>query len=562
MRRLAPAILLLALSASVWPADWSKWVDPDKAFSLHFPAGWVVSSEGGMVSGASRATHEELRVIPVWNKPDVTAQDLAEELLASLRAAGVEDLKVESWRETEDPEHLASAEVSYREDGARYLGVLFLNRQDGGATAFTYTVRGDDYTPERASVLLQGLVTSLADGEDSADPNLDIPPLGTGAGPRAPQAGAVGEVTYTPPARWTSAERDGGVVMTPPDADGAAAVLVVLLPAAELADQTFRAWFEANLAATIAPPAKVLQEAPIEVGERSGLDLLTAVRAIQDDGGVARLQLCYAISDGARAALVVGLAANDAAVEKYGDALSAFLGSLDFAGRTPPPPADTTPSAGEGQGEPVPTSSLVNGRPQGLFVGVSVLSGNPASMLFLDDGRVYHGIPTAGLNRVDWQQLQAEHSNLCSRWEVQGGTLRILWPDGNVWESPLEPTATGFSFNGKQYGATYPVDLGHLAGSWEGTKSTAWLNVGYGPAMTQINSLQVAGDGGYSWGVATGGDVEGATAYSEAAFAGRVEIDGYEAVFHAGDGKSRRLSVVRWTDPDTLILGGAFYFRK
>jgi hypothetical protein len=106
------------------------------------------------------------------------------------------------------------------------------------------------------------------------------------------------------------------------------------------------------------------------------------------------------------------------------------------------------------------------------------------------------------------------------------------------------------------------VDMAHLAGSWEGTKSTAWLNVGYGPTMTQINSLQVAADGSYTWGVATGGDVGNATAYSEAAFAGKVEIDGYEAIFHARDGKSRRLSLARWKDSDVLILGGAFYFRK
>lgn len=61
--------------------------------------------------------------------------------------------------------------------------------------------------------------------------------------------------------------------------------------------------------------------------------------------------------------------------------------------------------------------------------------------------------------------------------------------------------------------------------------------------MTQINNLQAAADGGCSWGVSTGGAVEGATAYSEAAFAGRVESDGYEAMFHARDGKTRRLSL-------------------
>jgi hypothetical protein len=563
MRHQTGFALLFFVAALAVPAgagDWAKWVAPDETLSLHFPTGWVVSYDGGMVTGTSPSTREELRLIPVEDRPQATARSLAEGLLDAFGAAGVEELEVESWRETDDPDHVAAAEVSYSEDGVRHLGLLILSRQDDSAIAFTYTVRGDSYAPDRASVLLQGLIASLAEGEDSVDPALAIPPMQETSVSEAARGGTQGKVIYALPAGWTTAEQDGGALLMTPNAAEAADALIVLFPAAELGNQTFEAWFEASMATTIQPPARVLQPAQVEVNQRQGLDVLTAVRAIQDDGGAARLQLCHAISDGSRAVLVVGLAADDAAVERHGDALAAFLRSLDFAGRTPPTPLGR--SAGENQGELLPEAGLVDGHPQGLFVGVSVLSGNPASLLFLDGGRCYHGIPDPGLNRLDWAQLQAEHGNLCSGWEMQGGTLRILWPNGNVWESPVEATATGMQFNGKQYGAVHPVDLRHLAGSWEGTKSTAWLNIGNGPSMTQINSLQVAADGSYTWGVATGGDVGNATTYSEAAFAGRVEIDGYEALFHANDGQTRRLSMARWTDPDTLILGGAFYFRK
>lgn len=373
-------------------------------------------------------------------------------------------------------------------------------------------------------------------------------------------ADALGDAQYAPPAGWAVEKHDLGVVMAPPGEDATA--VLVLYAAVKLGDQTFREWFDAELAGSITPPAKVLEAAPVEVGERNGLDVLTSLRAVQDTDGAGRLQLCHAISDGTRAVLVLGIAADAEAVEKHGDTIAGFLRSLDLTGRTPLAGANPEPAPGAGQGDSLPQAGLVNGRPQGLFSGVSVLSGNPAAMLFLEGGRVYHGIPAASLNKIDWQQLMADSSSRCSQWEMQGNTLRIIWPDGNVWESPVEPTATGFRFNGKSYGATHPVDMAHLAGTWEGTKSTAWLNMGSGPAVTQINNLQIAADGSYTWGVATGGEVEGATAYSEAAFAGKVEIDGYEAVFHANDGKSRRLSLTRWKDPDTLILGGGFYFRK
>jgi hypothetical protein len=326
-----------------------------------------------------------------------------------------------------------------------------------------------------------------------------------------------------------------------------------------LPDVTVKEWRDSDQ-----PEANIMFAGTYTEGGRSYLaDVLVAKTgdsALWVSYSVPEEEYSSARSQTLLAAMLGSLSAGDRSAAP--EATLPELGSPDVPGQGPAADEGATPAPDGAKGEPLPPAGLANGRPQGLFVGVSVLSGNPAPLLFLDGGRVYHGIPTEGLNRLDWERLQAEHGNLCSRWEMQGNTLRIIWPNGNVWESPVEPTATGFRFNGKQYGAVHPVDIAHLAGSWEGTKSTAWLNIGYGPAMTQINDLQVAADGSYRWGVATGGDVGNATTYSETAFVGSVEIDGYEAVFHARDGKARRLSLARWTDADTLILGGAFYLRK
>lgn len=218
--------------------------------------------------------------------------------------------------------------------------------------------------------------------------------------------------------------------------------------------------------------------------------------------------------------------------------------------------------APEGQGEPAPAAGLVEGKPQGLFVGVSVLSGRPAALLFLDEGRVFHGFPPGSLNAIDWARVSAEKHELCGRWTVEAGVLRIQWNDGNVWEGPLEPTETGMRFMGKSYGAARPVDLKHLTGTWEGTNSTMWLNLGSGDAVTQINRFSVAADGSYRWDGQTSASLEDVSAAGESSASGRVEIRGLELVFTAGDGTASRLTLARWDDPSILILGGSFYFRQ
>ncbi|MBM3498123.1 MAG: hypothetical protein FJX74_05575 [Armatimonadetes bacterium] len=379
-------------------------------------------------------------------------------------------------------------------------------------------------------------------------------------GPLTADPATLGRVQYTTPEGWAAAEEGGAVILAPPESEDAAPLAAVLYPASELGEATFRAWFDAGVTEALAEGVRVVEEAPVEAHEGNGLSLLTVVRSVQDAEGAGRVLLFHALSDGDWAAMLMVVGPDGEALAQHMEALQALIASLDFVGRTPPGPVAQPPPTAPG--EPAPVAGLVDGRPQGLFVGVSVLSGRPAALLFMPDGRAYHGFPPGGLNAVDWARLRAEKGDLCGAWTCDGGVLRIQWNDGNVWEGPLEPTETGMRFMGKAYGAARPADLQHLTGTWEGTNSTLWLNLGSGPSVTQINRFQVSADGSYRWDAQTSASLEDVSAAGESSAAGKVEIDRLEVVFRAADGSASRLTLARWDDPSILILGGSFYFRQ
>ncbi len=392
-------------------------------------------------------------------------------------------------------------------------------------------------------------------------------------------------VTFSPPAGWATAEQGGKLVLAPTDADDETMVVVVLDGAAKLGSTAFARWFDQQMAANLSPQAKVLLAGEITSLSHGGLSTLTTARTVQDAEGNVRLQMFHAVSDGRLAALAMAVAAGEKAFNRYVATLQALFESLRVgspsasaalpaartgtASRTAPSAAapgakaaPPVPSPAARGGEPLPQAGVAGGSPQGLFVGVSVLSGNPVFLLFLPGGRVYHAMPRGGLNRIDWNALQAENPDICGRWAMAGTTLRIQWNDGNVWEGPLQLTDTVIFFNGKRYGRSYAVRQEEMAGSWEGTRSTAWLNLGSGPSTTQVNELTVDAAGNYLFGSATGASVAGAASYGESSARGRLTVEGYDAIFHGADGSEQRMSLVRLRDGGAFILDGTFFQRR
>jgi hypothetical protein len=183
--------------------------------------------------------------------------------------------------------------------------------------------------------------------------------------------------------------------------------------------------------------------------------------------------------------------------------------------------------------------------------------------LFLDRGRLFNQMPPGGLNHVDWDFLVKNYPNSTGEWSVANGRLALKWRSGGVWQDAIVPTARGMKFNGKSYSAAAYVNLAQMSGRFEGTLSTAWLNAGgSGPSLTRATTIVLDGRGGFSFDSATGGDVGNAVAYGSSSSSGSVAIEGYDAVFRNKDGRSERMSIVRFPDDDSFILNGTYYIRK
>ncbi len=185
------------------------------------------------------------------------------------------------------------------------------------------------------------------------------------------------------------------------------------------------------------------------------------------------------------------------------------------------------------QGERVPESAILNGKPQGIFVGRSLITGRAVCLLFLSGGRVTRFIPTGGLEQFDWSRHRAAHGSDSGIWELSGGQLRIVWGDGGVHQGPLTVRPTGIEFYGKRYARPATVNVPDLAGRWESARGTG---VAGGEGINNLNTLTVEPDGRYRWTGTTGGVVAGRAAAAESSRSGKLKISGQTILFEADDG--------------------------
>lgn len=185
------------------------------------------------------------------------------------------------------------------------------------------------------------------------------------------------------------------------------------------------------------------------------------------------------------------------------------------------------------QGERVPESSVVDGKPQGIFVGRSLLTGRAVCLLFLGGGRVTRFIPAGGLEHFDWTEHKQHHAGDTGRWELAGGQLTITWGDGGIHRGPLTVRPTGIEFYGKRYSRPVTATLADLAGQWESTRGTA---VTGGAGINTMKTLIVEPGGRYRWTGTTGGVVAGRATAAGTAGSGRLKISGLTMTFEADDG--------------------------
>jgi hypothetical protein len=204
-----------------------------------------------------------------------------------------------------------------------------------------------------------------------------------------------------------------------------------------------------------------------------------------------------------------------------------------FSKRSATEASSATPPR-ERQGERVPAAAVINGVPQGMFVGRSLLTGRAVCLLFLSGGRVTRAIPTGGLDAFNWARHLAGHAGDSGAWQLAGGELQITWGDGGIQRGMLNELPSGIEFYGKRYARPASVSVAELAGRWESARGTAVVG---GEGINVASTLVIQDDGRYRWTGAMGGVVSGRAAASEGkARAGTIEISGATIVFRADDG--------------------------
>lgn len=192
-------------------------------------------------------------------------------------------------------------------------------------------------------------------------------------------------------------------------------------------------------------------------------------------------------------------------------------------------PAALPGAAPLGKAERVPDSSFKNGSPQGIFTGISLLSGKAICLLFLDGGRITRSIPEGGLQEFHWEQHKKDHSGDCGTYTVSDGTLSVRWGDGGVHTGPLKGTPNGIEFYGKRYTRPETVSVEKLAGSWQSARTAFDLTV--------THELEIGADGSFHWVSGTGGVVAGrAVARENRNLRGKLTIRGLTATFKGDDG--------------------------
>jgi hypothetical protein len=185
------------------------------------------------------------------------------------------------------------------------------------------------------------------------------------------------------------------------------------------------------------------------------------------------------------------------------------------------------------QGERVPDAAVVNGVPQGMFVGRSLLTGRAVCLLFLSGGRITRFIPEGGLEHFDWNRHRVAHGPDSGTWQIRGGQLAVTWGDGGVQQGPVTVHPDGIEFYGKRYSTPQLVDLAAIAGRWESARGSA---IAGGAGISKVSQLVIAADGRYQWVSTIGGAVEGRAVAGDRSMSGTVAVRGLTIVFRSDTG--------------------------
>ncbi len=144
-------------------------------------------------------------------------------------------------------------------------------------------------------------------------------------------------VAFQPPPSWSPVPMEDSRAFSPPGLPPGTFMLLIVSRADTLAAQTFRAWYDRQLAQS---DLQIVERGEVIDGSARGLQLLITTQIAQDPKAGRIQVLFYGISSGRQVALAVMMTNSDALTQRHMPVVRAFFDSL---GLTAAPSAPSAP---------------------------------------------------------------------------------------------------------------------------------------------------------------------------------------------------------------------------
>ncbi len=134
-------------------------------------------------------------------------------------------------------------------------------------------------------------------------------------------------VAFQPPPGWSPVRMEDSRAFSPPGLQPGTFMLLIVSRADALAAQTFRAWYDRQLAQS---DLQIAERGEVIDGSAHGLQFLVTTQIAQDPKAGRIQVLFYGISSGRQAALAVMMTNSDALTQQHMPVVRAFFDSLRF----------------------------------------------------------------------------------------------------------------------------------------------------------------------------------------------------------------------------------------
>lgn len=131
------------------------------------------------------------------------------------------------------------------------------------------------------------------------------------------------------------------------------------------------------------------------------------------------------------------------------------------------------------------------------FVGMGGMVYVPEFFYMLPDNRIYHRIPTGGLDTFDIEKAKANEPGDMGTYNISDGKMKVIWDDGNTREYKYEKKGGKILLDNAEMTKIDPFNKGvKLEGRWEYSMSnSADYGTGYKSSAFYSDSLTLHSDG-------------------------------------------------------------------